>query len=584
MSSGKLLGSLLALSIAWSASAQTAAQKPKPPAKKATVPVKPADKAPVPAAAPAPPAPPPPVTDVKIQTRYVTGAQVSENTTYMKGVRQRFEFPGVTMITQCDLNRSLQLHDATKHFMVVPTETPGAQPAAAAATPDPQAAAKGTPMPSAGGPGATQTKPQGGVIAETITLTDTGERKPLFGLEARHIKTLTVRQPGPKACESKVTRVETDGWYADLPERASCPAAATPTPPSPPAAQQACTDRIETQHTGEAKLGFALSTAITTTVEEGKDKDVTTMTMEVADLRVMSLEAALFDVPPGYTEVKNYKDLLPSLSGGGSLADAVFGSLADGTSTVAPKKPGVIRIGIVDPIDKSGRSMPTPMLRGGLMASLSKAPFEALPVAGATPADLDRDATGKACDFILVTDIAEVKTSKPNKVGGALRRVSGDANAASEIHDARVDYKLYAVGDQTKPKATATVKASSGGGFGVGSALRVAAFAGQMYMTMGMGMGSGMGMMGMMGQASAFGGLGGMGGGLSGLMNPGMGAAMSIMSGGAGMAMPGGMAGMMGDASSQKVTETVQDALSKAGKQVAEELKKGKSPANGEKK
>ena len=48
--------------------------------------------------------------------------------------------------------------------------------------------------------------------------------------------------------------------------------------------------------------------------------------------------------------------------------------------------------------------MSAPMLRNGLVSSLTKAPFEALPVSGATPADLQRDASTKECDFILVTD------------------------------------------------------------------------------------------------------------------------------------------------------------------------------------
>ena len=551
MSSCKLLGSLVALSIAWSASAQTPVPKPKPTTKRPAVVAKPAEKKVevVPA-----PAPPPSPKDLKIHTKYVNGAQVSENTTYFKGVRQRFEFPGITLITQCDLKRSLQLHDATKHFMVVSTETPVAGPAATNSAPGNPAAAAPVPQ-------------KGGVITEVITLTDTGERKQLFGLEARHIKTVIVRQPGANACDPTMTRVETDGWYADLPEHAACPATPPPAPPPPPAGQQVCTDRVETRQVGEAKLGFALSTAMTTTAEAGKDKDVTTMAMDVTDLQVTSLEPALFDVPAGYTEVKNYQALLPALSGGGSLADAVFGSIADGTSTVAPKKPGVIRIGIVEPINHSGHTMSTPMLRSSLVASFGKAPFEALPVSGATPADLDRDATGKECDFILVSDIAELKTSKPNKVGGLLKKVSGDVSAPSEVHDARVDYKLYAVGDQSKPKMTSSAKASSGGGFSVGSALRVAAFAGSMYMTMGMGTGM---MMGMMGPASSLGSMAALGS----VMNPGMSAAMSMMSGAGGMAMPG-MPGMpdMGD---QKATQTVQDALTKAGKQVSEELKTGK--------
>ena len=63
-------------------------------------------------------------------------------------------------------------------------------------------------------------------------------------------------------------------------------------------------------------------------------------------------------------------------------------------------------------------------------------------------ADLDRDASAKTCDFIVVTEIAELKTSKPNKIGGALRKVSGDPNGGGDIHEARVDYKLYAAGEQ----------------------------------------------------------------------------------------------------------------------------------------
>jgi len=57
---------------------------------------------------------------------------------------------------------------------------------------------------------------------------------------------------------------------------------------------------------------------------------------------------------------------------------------------------------------------------------------------------------------------------------------------------------------------------------------------------------------------------------------------MSIMSGaqsmgamGMGMGMPGGLPDV-GDGSTQKATQTVQDALAKAGKQIAEELKTGK--------
>jgi hypothetical protein len=203
-------------------------------------------------------------------------------------------------------------------------------------------------------------------------------------------------------------------------------------------------------------------------------------------------------------------------------------------------------------------------------------------LSGATTAELDQDAASKACDYILVTEITEIKTSKPNKVGGLLKKVSGDTSGATEIHEARIDYKLFAVGDHARPRLTSSVKASSGGGFGVGSALRFAAFAGQMYLTMGMGSGMMMGMM----PGGGFGGMAGLGGSLlAGRTNPGMGAAMSIMSTAGSMGLGGIPGGLPGVADPEdKVIATVQDGLSKAARQVADDLKKGKAAARADKK
>jgi hypothetical protein len=246
-----------------------------------------------------------------------------------------------------------------------------------------------------------------------------------------------------------------------------------------------------------------------------------------------------------------------------------LGSLAEGTSTVAPKKDGVIRVGVVSPANKSGKEMPDLRLLGSLLSGFTKQPFEALPVFGLTPAEVDRDAASKACDYVFTSDIAELKTSKPNNVGGLLKKVSGDVSGPTEIHEVRIDYKLFSVGDPIKPKVISSVKASSGGGFGFGSALKLAYFAGSTYMTMGMGAGMGGmgGMAGLIGPSSALGGLG------AGMMNPGMGAAMSIVS--AGSAMLGGtLAGVPEDASAERALATVQEGLAKAGKQAADELKR----------
>jgi len=424
------------------------------------------------------------------------------------------------------------------------------------------------------------------VITETITLTDTGERKQMFGLEARHIRVIVVRQPGEGACETAITTVDTDGWYVDLPAHESCSIVPVEPPPPTVSGQDSCHDRVVTERAGRADMGFALSTTMTTTVADGKQKggdkdpDMTSMSMEVTELKVTSLDKTLFDVPSGYTEVKDYESLLPSLAAGGTLSDAVFGSLADGTSKVSSKKTGIIRVGIVAPANNSGRKLQDTGLRTSLPAGFMRLPFESVPVSGTTAADLNRDAADKACDYILVSEIAEIKTSKPSRVGGMLKRVSRDGPSPSEIHEVRVDYKLYALGNPDAPPFTSSAKASSGGGFGVRSALRVAAFAGQMYLTMGMGSG----LMGMMGQGSPLGGLGGLGEGAGpGRMNPGMSAAMSIMSAGSRKGGEGGIPGAPEDQGAS-VMETVQAALAKASSEAAAELKKRTSAASAGKK
>ncbi|MEX1128613.1 MAG: hypothetical protein WEB50_08620 [Vicinamibacterales bacterium] len=577
----KIIGTLVALSFAAVAAAQSPPAKPKPPQKPAARQKAPPKPKPAPAPAPAPA--PRPATDVQLRTSYTTGAQVSENRTYIQGARQRFEFPGITMIAQCDLKRSLRLHDATKQYLIVSTEAPPpAAPAPAEPSAETEMAAQMAAMTSAG---RKPPKDKGGVVTETITLTDTGERKQMFGLEARHIRMVVVRQPGEGACETTITTVDTDGWYVDLPAHESCSIDRVEPAPPPAAGQDSCTDRVVTERAGRGDLGFALSTTMTTTVADGKQKggdkdpDVTSMSMEVTELNVTSLDKALFEVPPGYTEVKDYTSLLPSLAAGGTLSDAVFGSIADGTSNVSPKKTGIIRVGIVAPANKSGRELQHTGLLASLPAGFAHLPFESVPLAGATAADLDRDAAGKACDYILVSEITEIKTSKPNRVGGMLKKVTRDSPSPSEIHEVRVDYKLYALGDPDTPRFASSVKASSGGGFGVRSALRVAAFAGQMYLTMGMGSG----LMGMMGQGSPFGGLGGPGEGAGrGRMNPGMSAAMSIISAGSRAADEGGSPGAPEDQGA-RVTETVHAALAKASTEAAAELKKRTSAAGGKK-
>ena len=133
---GRSLGlvALCTFALVLPVTAQTPAPRPAP--KKAPAARRPIPPPP-PVVEPAPPAPvPPPSTDVKVVTAYTQGAQVSQNTTYIRGPRQRVEFPGMVSLDQCDLQRTVMLSPAAKRYRV---QAYG-QPVAAAPAPDPATA------------------------------------------------------------------------------------------------------------------------------------------------------------------------------------------------------------------------------------------------------------------------------------------------------------------------------------------------------------------------------------------------------------------------------------------------------------
>ena len=201
-------------------------------------------------------------------------------------------------------------------------------------------------------------------------------------------------------------------------------------------------------------------------------------------------------------------------------------------------------------------------LRQELVANLTKHPFEALPLSGSPQASA-ADMARLECDYVLVSEVTEVKTSKPGKLGGLSRMAGG--GPAKDRHEVKMAYRLYPANGIATVTAAGDVKADNGGGFSIGSALRMAAFAGQLYMGF-----AGMGMM------NAFGGMGGMGMGM-GMMNPmfamsrggGMGAmgssffdprSMAMRSMAMGFGGPSGMPGL-GDSSETEVLKVVSKAL-----------------------
>jgi len=514
-----------------------------PPAKPPASTTKPAT--PAPAAAKPAPEPPKPATDVRFKTVTTQGPQVSENVTYLQGPRQRVEFPGVVNLEQCDLKRSVLLNTAAKKYRIQPYSEIAAASASSPAV----------------DPATQQAKP--GVVTMMTTLTDTLERQPMYGLEARHVKTTVVKQMAGSVCDKTPFKMEIDAWYVDLPEQSQC---VRPTV-APPSAAGGCTDRVEAQTVGDVKLGFPVKLSTTTVVGDGDKAVTTTAVQEVSELSITRLEKSLFEVPGDYAEAKSTAEIVPSIAKGGGIADALFGSTADGSSTAAPKKSGVTRIGVLEPVNKTDKDLYTGAMRTDLVSKFSKSGYEALPLSGSSPAEADDQAAKLGCDYVVLAEVTEVKVSKPNKIGGMLNKASG--STTKDNTEVKVDYKLFPVGSAQNAKISGTAKGSNGG-FGVGSALKLAAFAGQMYLTMMTG-GMGMGMMNpMMGMA------GGMGGGGGRYFDPRAMAMTSVFSGLGGSGM-GGMPGMPGagtDPSDADMRDTVSEALGNAAKATMDQINK----------
>jgi hypothetical protein len=515
-----------------------------------------------PAAPPAPakkPEPPPPPPGVRLTTAYTQGAQISRNITYLQDARQRVEFPGVVTLDQCDLKRSVMLNVDAKRYRVTPYPEPApAAPQPAADTLDPQAAQLAQMMGQA-----QQPKARGGVVTFVTTLTDTLEREQMFGLEARRIKTTVLKQSSPSACDKAPLKIEMEAWYVDLPEQSSCSRPADPAPQPAAADPAECTDTIETRAAGDVRLGFPIRMTTTTTTGEGNKTESVTTSQEVTALEITRLDRALFEVPADFVEAGSTAEIVPAIAKGASLSEALFGSTADGTSAAAPKRAGVTRIGVLQPINKTASELPGEgSLREELVSKFNKNGYDAIPLAGSSAAAIEQDAARQEVDFVMLAEVVEAKTSKPGKLGGMMKFTG---SAPKDAHDVKIDYKLFAVGATQSARFNGNAKASNGG-FGIGSALRLAAFAGQMYMSLMTG-GMGMGMMNPMMAMSGIGGLGSTGGSL---FDPRASAMTSMMSS-FGMS---GMGGGIGDLSGAGMRDTLSEAMANSARAAMEQIAK----------
>lgn len=351
--------------------------------------------------------------DIKIKTRTTVMGHSNESTVYIKGPRERSEMSfggrgGSASIIQCDQKRMITVMP-NNECMVIPM---GGGESACPAMPNLRSMAK---IMSGGEP---EVPRKGGVVTITRTSTDTGERQEMFGYKARHIKSSISMESSPDACNQSHTKMEMDGWYADLSAGLSCGDEGYRNMAcGGPGAQRGCSDRIVMKGGGGVPLGFPLKQTMTMTSEHG----TFTTSTEVIELTNATLDEPLFEMPPG-CKVMDMSAMMGAAAASSAPAPSQPAPAAAAppptpkappAPSVAPKAAGAIRMGVVKIKDMSGESLPTDNLRLDLMSELQRQQFEAIPLDADSPqTDVETEAKGKQCDYVLYTVATQVK--EPN--------------------------------------------------------------------------------------------------------------------------------------------------------------------------
>lgn len=376
--------------------------------------------------------------DTKVKIRQTSGGQTYENTSYIKGKRQRSENMGGQMVTvtQCDLRRNITIMPSTQTYMIQSYDQSPGQPSTSTA---------------ANTTATSQPAKKGGVVTSTVTTRDTGERKQMFGYTARHIITTMVMDSSPDACNTTKMKMETDGWYIDAAFALDCDLGSNYTPPRTHASG-GCQDRYQTKTIGTAKKGYPVYEKMTMFGPDGRESFSTIN--EVVEFSQATLDPSLFDVPAGYREVQDYASMYGAPAGMPSASDIASAASGNTSSTsvpssttpaaaakpaeaLGPKKAGVIRIGVVTvKIDKVTEGMNAANLATAVQATLTeklKAPnVEAVPIQATVLNQIEAEARQKECDYLVYTAVSL------KKGGGGLGGMFG--STAAQVAAATVPY------------------------------------------------------------------------------------------------------------------------------------------------
>lgn len=361
--------------------------------------------------------------DLKLKTRMSMESFNMDSTVYIKGQRERSEnmLPGMNIvmatIKQCDLRRDIQINDNAKIYKIEPFTDP---------TPTTNEPRPVTPPPN--------NKPtrKGGVVTFNITMTDTGERKEMFGYQARHLKMAMSLTASPDACSKGAMRMESDGWYIDFNNSFSCREEYVPRAALQRGAKPDCVDEFRYNVKGNVRMGYPADATITMFDEKGKSFS---MRQQILELSRAKLDQALFEIPAGYKEGDPYS--MGAMMGGlnpAAMAKAAEAmgraeeARASGAATGA-KKAGAVRIGVVSPAARIGQNDVSGAVRNSLIRNINGgANVEVVPLSS------PMEAAAQECDFVVTSSLSH-QPGKSGGLGGFMKKAGsiGGAIASGNV-------------------------------------------------------------------------------------------------------------------------------------------------------
>jgi hypothetical protein len=344
--------------------------------------------------------------DVRIKQRVTMSGQKFESTRSIKGSRERTEqhiqmdnpamadyMPQVATITQCDMKRTVRLNDRKQLYMVEPFQT------ASDATPVQRTT-----------PASTQTTTRrGGTMTMTYIIKDTGERKTIFGLQARHLIITQEMETSVDSCNGpNKSRMEFDGWYVDFTAEFNCPNAQTAAPVSPGTNKPDCIDRVVYKgNAGAARLGFLLEGTMKMIGSDGAVQ--MTQTTETLELSRATLDASLFDVPASYKQVSSSQDLYAVGMPTAAMVDRETRSSSGNTGIVPPGRPAAKSVAVSISF-APGASGNQTEIDQYVRSELASRGLRVVSGAG---------------DYTLNLQFRQVKESTAGKIGGMFGKVTG---------------------------------------------------------------------------------------------------------------------------------------------------------------